>query len=765
MGCGVGETLRWLLLLEGLGLLAFPLAFSLAPALRDRGWCLAKPLALLVTTLLLWWGASLRLFPSSTPSLIGVIALWGGASLAWGYRRRREIGAWLRRHGWTVAAGEGVFLGLFLGWTLYRAYAPAIAHTEQPMDLMLFNAAARARWFPPEDGWLAGHPVSYYYGGYLVYALLGNLAGVPSPLGYNLALSTAAAMAGMGAFGIGASLAPGGKAWPWAGGISALALLLLPNMEGLLELARAMGLGSPAFWGAVEVKGLSPSPPSPHWYPADGWWWWRATRVIDTLRDGHSLDYTIHEFPFFTFLLGDLHPHASTLPFLIGQIGLATSLALTGGTPSGGWLRRHAAALVTLALWTGALGFMNPWDLPLGLAFLWGGTLLALRAGGPWGKALAVGGGTALGMTLLALVAFLPFYRHLDTPVYGLLPVRGPVSQAKHLLIVWGQFGLLLLPGLLAGLAAALRGVPRPGDILAVVVPLGLFPMGLWLGAALATATPNVGGRLLHSLPLLLLGNGLLVGAVTAYRRDRPLACALALAGVGALLVLAPELFYVVDTFGTRMNTVFKLSFQAWTLLSLTTGPTIAHGISLAPGRLGRRIWGTWALGVGVVGVLLLYYPLGAAVSKTGGFRGPPTLDGLAYLDRVGRSGERAVIAWLSRQARPGDVLVEAVGASYTEYGFIAAATGIPTVLNWPGHQVQWRRTRGVLDGRAEAVRTLYTAASPEEVRAVLERYRVTYVIVGPRERHTYGAVNEALLAQVLEKAFEAPGVTVYRRR
>ncbi|MFN3974054.1 MAG: DUF2298 domain-containing protein [Dehalococcoidia bacterium] len=762
----MGEAIRWLALLEGLGVLAFPLTFSLCPALRDRGWCLAKPLALLTTPLLLWWLASFHLIPSTRWGAVLVTALWGLGALGLAYHQRRQIGAWLRRNWGIVLAGEGVFLFFFVGWSLYRAYDPDITHTEQPMDLMLFTAAARARWFPPEDPWLAGMPVSYYYGGYLVYALHGKLAGVVNGVGYNLALSTAAAMAGMVAFGVGASLAPSGRGWLLAGGASALALLLLPNLEGVLELARALGQGSPSFWQWVEIKDLTGASPSERWYPTEGWWWWRATRVIDTLRDGQSLDYTIHEFPFFSFLLGDLHPHVSVLPFLVGAVGLAASLALGGGPLTWGLLRRRAFPIAVLGVWIGALGFLNAWDMPLGLVVAWGALLILTRreASERRGGGLLVAGVACLALGILAVVPFLPFYAHLDTRVQGVLPVRWPVSQGKHLFIVWGQFGILLLPGIMGGLVWVLRSRVRIGDMALASLFVAL-PVLVWLAAAVALDIPGKGGRLAHISPFLAIGGVAFLGSFAVARSNTSLALFLALVGSGAFLVMGPELFYIVDTFGTRMNTVFKLSYQGWALLALAVGPALYYGKRFAQGRFPLLLWGVWAIVASLLTLLLLYYPLGATVSKTNGFRGPPTLDGLAYLDRVGRQGERAAIEWLQQVDRPGDVLVEAVGDDYTDYGFVSAATGIPTLLNWPGHQVQWRRTPKVMDGRAEAVRAIYTTTSEQELRSLLERYRITYVVVGPRERAKYGVMNQAIIEGVLQKAFEANGFAIYERR
>ena len=52
-------------------------------------------------------------------------------------------------------------------WTLFRSYDPFINHTEQPMDLALLSASINSQVGHPEDPWLRGEPVSYYYFGLL----------------------------------------------------------------------------------------------------------------------------------------------------------------------------------------------------------------------------------------------------------------------------------------------------------------------------------------------------------------------------------------------------------------------------------------------------------------------------------------------------------------------------------------------------------------------------------------------------------------------
>ena len=60
-------------------------------------------------------------------------------------------------------------------------------------------------------------------------------------------------------------------------------------------------------------------------------WWWRSSRVHSRLRHGwRIICEVIDEFPFFSFLLGDLHPHVLAIPFSLLAIAVALNLFLGG---------------------------------------------------------------------------------------------------------------------------------------------------------------------------------------------------------------------------------------------------------------------------------------------------------------------------------------------------------------------------------------------------------------------------------------------------
>ena len=143
---------------------------------------------------------------------------------------------------------------------------------------------------------------------------------------------------------------------------------------------------------------------------------------------------------------------------------------------------------------------------------------------------------------------------------------------------------------------------------------------------------------------------------------------------------------------------------------------------------------------------------------------GPYTLDGIAFL-KEDSIGEFAAIEWLNSNASPDVTIVEAVGSDYTEYGRVAAFTGLPTVLNWAGHQLQWRGSSELLDGIAEDVATIYRSEDLSLVKQMLDRYNIEYVIFGKREADTYQVESIGHLSPILTPTFSHEGFTIYRVR
>ena len=111
--------------------------------------------------------------------------------------------------------------------------------------------------------------------------------------------------------------------------------------------------------------------------------------------------------------------------------------------------------------------------------------------------------------------------------------------------------------------------------------------------------------------------------------------------------------------------------------------------------------------------------------------------------------------------------VLEASGGSYSYAGRISAQTGLPTLLGWDGHELQWRGNTSEQDKRRPDIERIYRYATGSELRQLLDRWQIDYVVVGDLERQTFGVTpqSEARLAQVMDLVYDAEGVRIYRRR
>ncbi|HLE16091.1 MAG TPA: DUF2298 domain-containing protein [Anaerolineales bacterium] len=817
----------WYFFITLLGLLAFPLVYCLFPALADRGYAFSRVVGLLIWGYLFWILASLGVLRNDLGGLL--LALAGLIGLAWYALRRtglEQLRAWMQANRRSIWSVEILFLVAFAGWAFVRSTNPEISGTEKPMEMAFINAILRSPTFPPHDPWLSGYSISYYYFGYVLVAMLAELTAVPGSIAFNLGISLVFALSAVGAYGLVYTLLcePGfGRVSErFARGYALLGplfILVMSNLEGFLEMLHARGLfwrrsqeGQlvSAFWPWLDLKELSTAPAEPFsWVPTRYLWWWRASRVVQDYDLAGNWKEIIDEFPFFSYLLADLHPHVLAMPFALLAIALALNLFLSGASgslqPFGLHLEMNASSFIFSGLALGGLAFLNTWDFPIYVALFCGAYTLRsmLYPKVPTGeddpRRITWKGyvkdflllGFALGLT--GVLLYLPFYLGFSSQAGGLLPNLVYSTRGAHL---WIMFGSLLLP-LLAFLFFIWRRADRPSAMKGLLTALGVI-LALWLLSLafglLISGIPGVrelyfgtqgassqaGGWLLPSilrrstalgwitlLALLSLCFGLLREkennqadrsefSSLPVRFAPPAAFTILLTITGALLVLTPEFFYLRDQFGWRMNTIFKFYYQTWLLWGIAAA--FGTGLLLRELRGARAILFDIAL-VGLV-LMSLAYPVLSLWNKTSGFNPPNrrTLDGAAFLENQSPD-DLAAIRWL-RLAPQGPV-VEAVGSSYSEYARVATFSGQPALLGWPGHESQWRGGGEEMGNRQADIETLYRVKDWDQTREILDRYNIRYVYIGPLERNTY-PVSEDKFNRFLTPVFQQGEVTIY---
>ena len=766
-----------------------------------------------------------------------------------------NLKSWLSSNKRVILVTEILFFVAFAFLAFVRASNPEATGTEKPMELAFINAILRSPTFPPNDPWMSGYSISYYHFGYIMTAMLARLTGVTGNVAFNLMSALVFALTAIGSYGILYNLLaaykgkqvdtytgelaspnshlPSSESPPdtnhqslitnyWFLALLApLFLLILSNTEGLLEIFHGLGwfwsqqpitnyqLPITNFWTWIDIQQLNVAPAGEGWLPNRYLWWWRASRVVsDYNLVGGNYQEMIDEFPAFSFVLGDLHPHILSLPFNMLGIGVALNIFL------GGWrgivnifefkLRTTPHDFLFAALVLGGLAFLNTWDiLPIAALIVGAYVLVRVRDDG-WGWS-RLEDAFLLGIPLVvtAFLLYLPFYLGFSSQAGGILPNLVNPTRGAHIWVMWGTL-LLPLFAYLIYLTRDRATRPRYGAALAWTLGLVLFLWAFsWLMGLVAQwrvpefaaqylASQNqpdvasffqaaslrrfsyIGGLLtIASIFWLSLSHLLKVGKsqvesqesdsqlpITNYQllitNLQPSTFNLLLIFLASLLILAPDFVYLRDGFGYRINTVFKFYYQAWQLWSIAAA--FATAVLL---RNLRGVWNVaWRVLLGLILIAGLIYPVLAFLNKTNNFN-PSfdyTLDSSAHLDQY-NSEDAAAIRYL--QSAPMGVVAEAIGGSYSYFARISTHTGLPTVLGWPWHEYQWRGDWSAHGTREADIKTLYEVPNWDTAQSIIDRYQVRYIVVGNLERTTY-KVSETKFQQHLAVLFQAGNTVIY---
>jgi YYY domain-containing protein len=820
------QILLWWLILQLIGWGSLPLAFRIFRWLPGRGYAFSKALGFLLASYLLWIGASIGLVRNDFGGVLSIVLLVLALSVAvfiWGKEHdgsslRASLTAFIRQKRGLILTSEVLFTIALFGWAILRAYAPyKIMNTggEKFMEIAFLNATLHSPRFAPFDPWLSGFAISYYYFGYVMMALLTRLSGVAPGVGFDLYDALLFSLTLIGTFGVVYDLIAGRRKPQnmsenvprnaiTFGVIGALLVAVMGNLEGLLEGLYSLGALPESFFQWINIPSLAQAAVTGSFYPGttDGWWWWRASRVLSD--DPTSNLNSITEFPFFSFLLGDNHPHVLALPFVLLAIALAlnllrwtTSVREIASEPSGPWwnslqtvFENDWALLLFYGLALGSLGFLNTWDMPIyiGLvALAYGAGLYARRRALKLELVLRV---LALGLSLLILsvILYIFFYVSFSSQAGGVLPYVFPPTRLPQYLVMFGIYLFLVI----CFLASILRSQPAEsrqelaGRLLRTWFLVGLLSLGLYLlililSAVLPGTRQVVANALNNPAVQQALGSsspGFVLVTILIYRISNPwlflllsflLALVLvslstlvrsqlsglpvedgsspvensnifvlALIFTGLLLTFSVEFFYLRDSFGVRMNTVFKFYYQGWMMLGIAGGYGLWWLLGSEQRPLGRLSSGLFTAGAALLIAAGLVYPVMGYYSRADGFHSQPDLNGASSVARD-NPDDWAAIQWLRQnsglttQGIPPTIL-EAPGSSYTYEGRISAFSGVPAVLGWAVHESQWRGNYIEQGKREPDIQTIYTTKDGQLALQLLQKWDVRYVVVGNSE-------------------------------
>jgi len=608
---------------------------------------------------------------------------------------------------------ELIFFLAFLLWTYVAGFHPAAYGTEKFMDYGFMEAMMRSTVLPARDLWYSEGHINYYYGGQYFAVFLTKLSHTKVELTYNLMRTFVAGLAFAMPFSLVYQMTvdrmkgqPKGekikKRLPFIAGFTAgTAVSIAGNMHYVIY-AQIIP------W----IQKLTGQEVSSYWFPD-------ATRYIG-YNPYREEDRTIHEFPCYSFVLGDLHAHVVNIIFVLLVIALLyvwlrgvrkKTVSAEVSMKDGSFWKKQLLMphLLVISVLLGMFQWTNFWDFVIYYVVTLGTVLFAniIRFQGKIKKILAVTLAQMAEIYLIGYLVILPFTLQFDTMIDG-VGIAKYHSYFYQLMVLWGLPAVLTITFVVSMLWEKLRKMEhkslyrlmkamRTADLFAII--MGLCAMGL---------------------------------------------------------VMIPELVYVRDIYengNARANTMFKLTYQAYILFGLTMGYGIYRLLVVTRQKIFKVIAGiclfflVWTVGYFGKSVNSWF----GNVLDPSGYKG---LYALGYLE-TDFPEDVSAITWLKENIEGAPVVLEANGDSYTGFERVSASTGLPTILGWYVHEWLWRNDTEDLNVKSTDIRNIYTSESEEQVRTLLKQYDVSYIFVGSKEREKYeDALNNALLQSLGDIVF-----------
>lgn len=204
--------------------------------------------------------------------------------------------------------------------------------------------------------------------------------------------------------------------------------------------------------------------------------------------------------------------------------------------------------------------------------------------------------------------------------------------------------------------------------------------------------------------------------------------------GICALgLVILPELIYLKDIYSDefkRANTMFKLTYQAYILFSISTCYILLKFICKKTTIVKKLL----AVIVTCIYITTFGYGINAIEfnMKNAQFC---NMNNSENFIKISCPDDYEAIQWIKSNVNSSDVIVEFPGNSYTTSSRISVFTGNPTVLGWYAHEWIWRAENYQPPKeqfeRYRDVKDLYSCNDSETIKEIIKKYNISYVYIG----------------------------------
>tara|TARA_B100001029_G_scaffold116271_1_gene96326 strand:- start:3256 stop:7125 length:3870 start_codon:yes stop_codon:yes gene_type:complete len=688
------SIISWYIILQIMSIISIPLLWLIFKYSKFPFIGSVKIISLILFSFILWICLSFNLFTFSLFNLYFLIFIVFITSFVLFIKNKRKMMIFIYKNKKSFIKYELIFLASFLIFILIRSLNPDLWHPyrggEKPMELAYLNAILNSRYMPPIDPWFSGGIMNYYYFGFFIFGMIIKLSQISPYIGFNLAVATVFAISFTTLWSLASNISKSKIFLPI---VMVSTTLIFGNFQPFIQIFNKIKSGSISRLFEID--------------------YWQPSRVLPQ----DSLGYEISEFPFFSFLFADLHPHMISIPIMILSL---TFLILSFSKIKNNSSQFYISTILFNSLLLGVSWATNTWLIPVQLFLIFSFSLIHFKN---WKDLLYTIKAATLytgAILFIGYLFFLPFHSNFTSPFTGF-----GANEFHTRIFDFVEIHYLSL----------------------TVIFIFIFTVLL----------PKIRNKFSKNkfYPQIIT---LLITAI--------------------LIAIFVETFKVQNDIG-RMNTFFKFYLQIWILISISSSFLILQ-ISKSLKKKFKLFFFYPIIGFLFLSGML-FPVLGTINRIQDRFVDTNlTLDGSKFAEKakyknnsnsISLKNDLDAINWLKENERKTKNIIEGLSPLYTWGNRFSIYTGFPSVIGWDWHQIQQREYRtSLINERKNDVSEFYSTLDLNQKINILNKYNVELVIVGEQEKVYYPPegikfIHNLVENKLLNIIYQNNGTTIYEVR
>ena len=688
------SAVSWYIILQIISIISIPLLWFIFKYSKFPFIGSIKIISLILFSFIFWICLSFNFFSFNILNLYFLISIIFIVSFILFIKNKRNMMIFIYKNKKSFIKYELIFLASFIVFLLIRSLNPDLWHPyrggEKPMELAYLNAILNSKYMPPIDPWFSGGIMNYYYFGFFIFGIMIKLSQISPYIGFNLAVATVFAISFTTLWSLASNIS---KSKIFLPVVMVSTTLIFGNFQPFIQIFNKIKSGSISRLFEID--------------------YWQPSRVLPQ----DSLGYEISEFPFFSFLFADLHPHMISIPIMILSL---TFLILSFSKIKNNSSQFYISTILFNSLLLGVSWATNTWLIPVQLFLIFSFSLIHFK---DWNNLLYTIKAATLytgAILVIGYLFFMPFHTNFTSPFTG--------------------FG-------------ANEFHTRIFDFVEIHY-LSLTVIFIFTFTALLPKIRNKFSKNKFYPQIIIL----LITAI--------------------LIAIFVETFKVQNDIG-RMNTFFKFYLQIWILISISSSFLILQ-ISKSLKKKFNLFFFYPIIGFLFLSGML-FPVLGTINRTQDRFVDTNlTLDGSKFAEKakyknnsnsMSLKNDLDAINWLKENERKTKNIIEGLSPLYTWGNRFSIYTGFPSVIGWDWHQIQQREYRSsLINERKNDVSEFYSTLDLNQKINILNKYNVELVIVGEQEKVYYPpegikSINNLVENKLLNIIYQNNETTIYEVR